>query len=50
MQDTLEGVIVKLRLSDANATLEDEVARLSGARYERRLERDHTRYGRHGAW
>ncbi len=46
MQDSLEGLAVELGLLVASALLEDEVTRLCGARYERRPERAHTRYGR----
>ena len=48
MQDSLEGLAVELGLLVASALLEDEVTRLCGARYERRPERTHTRYGRQG--
>ena len=48
MQDSLEGLAVELGLLVASALLEDEVTRLCGARYERRPERAHTRYGRQG--
>jgi putative transposase len=48
MQDCLEGLAVELGLLVASALLEDEVTRLCGARYERRTERTHTRYGRQG--
>ena len=48
MQDSLEGLAVELGLMVASAILEDEVASLCGARYERRPERTHTRYGRQG--
>jgi putative transposase len=48
MQDSLEGLAVELGLLVASALLEDEVARLCGARYERRPDRCHTRYGRQG--
>jgi transposase-like protein len=45
MQDSLKGLAVELGLLVASAILEDEVTRLCGARYERRPERAHTRYG-----
>jgi transposase-like protein len=48
MQDSLEGLAVELGLLVASALLEDEVTRLCGARYERRPDRTHTRYGRQG--
>jgi putative transposase len=48
MQDSLEGLAVELGLLVASAILEDEVTRLCGARYERRPDRAHTRYGRQG--
>jgi len=48
MQDSLQGLAVELGLLVASALLEDEVTRLCGARYERRPERTHTRYGRQG--
>jgi transposase-like protein len=46
MQDSLESLAVKLGLLVAADILEDEVARLCGARYQRQTERAHTRYGR----
>jgi transposase-like protein len=46
MQDSLEGLAVELGLLVAAAILEDEVTRLCGARYRRRPDRAHTRYGR----
>jgi putative transposase len=48
MQDSLEGLAVELGLLVAAAILEDEVTRLCGARYQRRPDRAHTRYGRQG--
>jgi putative transposase len=46
MQDSLESLAVELGLLVASDILEDEVARLCGARYQRQPERTHTRYGR----
>lgn len=48
LQDSLEGLAVELGLLVASALLEDEVTRPCGARYERRPDRTHTRYGRQG--
>src|SRR5215470_12640918 len=48
MQDSLDGLAVKLGLLVASAILEDEVTRLCGARYERQASRKHTRYGHQG--
>lgn len=48
LQDSLEGLAVELGLLVASALLEDEVTRLCGARYQRRPDRIHTRYGRPG--
>ena len=46
MQDSLESLAVELGLLVASDILEDEVARLCGARYRHQPERTHTRYGR----
>ncbi len=50
MQDSLGGLAVEIGLLVASDLLEDEVARLCGARYRHRVDRTHTRYGRQGAW
>jgi transposase-like protein len=46
MQDSLESLAVELGLLVASDILEDEVARLCGARYRHQPGRTHTRYGR----
>ena len=46
MQDSLESLAVELGLLVASDILEDEVARLCGARYQHQPDRTHTRYGR----
>jgi transposase-like protein len=48
MQDSLESLAVELGLLVASDILEDEVARLCGARYQHQPGRTHTRYGRQG--
>jgi transposase-like protein len=48
MQDSLESLAVELGLLVAAGLLEDEVARLCGARYQHQPDRTHTRYGRQG--
>jgi transposase-like protein len=48
MQDSIESLAVELGLLVATGLLEDEVVRLCGARYQRQLDRAHTRYGRQG--
>ena len=48
MQDSLESLAVELGLLVASNILEDEVARLCGARYQHQPDRAHTRYGRQG--
>jgi transposase-like protein len=48
MQDSLESLAVELGLLVASEILEDEVARLCGARYQHQPDRTHTRYGRQG--
>jgi hypothetical protein len=45
MQDSPESLAVELGLLVAADILEDEVARLCGARYQHRPDRAHTRYG-----
>jgi putative transposase len=46
MQDSLESLAVELGLLVASDILEDEVARLCGARYQHQPDRAHTRHGR----
>jgi hypothetical protein len=46
MQDSLEGLTVEIGLLVASAILEDEVSRLCGARYQHKVDRTQTRYGR----
>ena len=48
MQDSLESLAVELGLLIAAGLLEDEVARLCGARYQHQSDRTHKRYGRQG--
>ena len=43
MQDSLESLALKLAMLVGSSLLEDEVTRLCGRRYERRLPRTHTR-------